>query len=89
MLNYEKCPEKFRGGIQRWVEEGIYPGGFLTAVLENDLMEAMVRADEDSVQQLHSLIGFFYNEMPARSYEQLWGSKEVCQKYHDGMMKKD
>ena len=33
-------PQHMRGGIERYVMNGVPPGSFLTAVLSNDLKEA-------------------------------------------------
>jgi len=61
----ERVPEHLRGGLQRYIEQGIKPGDFLTAVLENDLMEAMGRGDLASLAGLFGLCGWLYNEAPA------------------------
>ena len=39
-------PEHMWGAIVRYYENGIPPGGFLEAVINNDLREACARADE-------------------------------------------
>jgi hypothetical protein len=58
-------PEHLRGGLLLYVENGIPPGHFLTAVLENNLMEAIGRADEESARGLVGLCGYIYNEVPS------------------------
>jgi len=47
-------PEHMKDGLDRYVRLGIHPGGFLQAVLRNDFAEAMVRADAQNKQHLHS-----------------------------------
>lgn len=42
---YGNIPEHMREGIHLYVTKGIEPGGFLYAVLCNDLYEALSRAD--------------------------------------------
>ena len=66
------APERFRGGIERYLEHHIAPGSFLRAVLENDLMGAIGHADEESARELKDLVSWLWQEMPST----LWGSKE-------------
>ncbi len=40
-------------------------GGFLEAVLSNDLMGAMGRADEENRADLFEICGYVYNDIPA------------------------
>ena len=64
MLDYEKFPVGLRGGLQRWVEIGMMPGDFVTAVLENDLTEAALRADHKNVMYLGEIAKVAYFELP-------------------------
>jgi len=57
-----------RAGIMRFVEHGIKPGDFLTAVLENDLMEAMGRADEENRRDIFEICQFIHMDIPARCH---------------------
>lgn len=70
-------PDHMRGGITRWVEHGIYPGGFLTAVLENNLRDAVQRADEDNSRMLAGWVRFIYNYCPSGC----WGSLEHVERW--------
>jgi hypothetical protein len=65
-------PGYMHGGLRRWIENGIEPGGFLMAVLENDLKEAVSRADATNVQALPNYIRYLYNYAPRGC----WGSPE-------------
>jgi len=47
-------------------------GHFLTAVVCNDLKEAISRADEASRNHLYQIVFFFYNYAPSMC----WGSPE-------------
>lgn len=58
--------------IRRYVEQGIAPGHFLTAVIDNDLKEAVSRADDDNMANLPAFVGYFYNEAPGGC----WGSPD-------------
>jgi len=63
----------YRPGLRRYFESGIKPGGFLTAVLENNLRDAVARCSElDAGDVLVRLVKFLMFEAPGRS----WGSPE-------------
>ena len=66
-----KIPEHIKGGIERFVFHGLLPGHFLTAVLTNDLIEAVNRADDESLDHLGPIVKFVYNEIPSTC----WGTK--------------
>jgi len=59
-------------GLKRYVEEHIPPGGFLRAVLENDLKEACARADDENLRVIPIYVAWLYKEAP----NVCWGSKE-------------
>ena len=63
-------PDYMRGGLDSYVRKGIKPGDFLLAVLSNDLIEAVGRADGNNARNLVAYVGFMYNVMPSAS----WGS---------------
>lgn len=46
MLDYTRLPVHIRGGAKRYIEHGVRPGSFLTAVIRNDLIHAMRYADD-------------------------------------------
>lgn len=48
------------------------PGGFLTAVLKNDLAEACGRADYQNAVMLWQIVSYIWNELPAAC----WGSPQ-------------
>ena len=60
------------GAIQRYIEQGISPGHFLTAVIDNNLSEAVARAADENLRNLPAFVAYFYNEAPS----QCWGSRE-------------
>ena len=72
MIDYDTIPPKIRKALDRWANEGTPVGHFVTAVLENNLSDAVARADEDSLAALHSIVGYVYNELPSPC----WGSPE-------------
>ena len=63
-------PEHILPGLQRYVEHHIEPGGFLRAVLENDLKEAFGRADEEARLGMFHIVCWLYNIAPS----DCWGS---------------
>ena len=71
-IDWEKCPEHIREGLKNYIINSISTGGFLHAVLVNDLFSAVGRADETNKVQLHEIIRFIYNHLPTSSY----GSQE-------------
>ena len=72
MFDFDKCPKRYRGGLARYAQYGIQPGGFLTAVLSNDLVGAINRADSYGRDNLCAIVDFIYWELPGL----LWGSSE-------------
>jgi hypothetical protein len=71
-------PDRMMGGLTRYIEEGIMPGDFLTAVLENDLMEAVGRADDENAANLPAYIGYLYNVAPSNCF----GSREKVKAHY-------
>lgn len=69
-MNYEGLPEGLREGARLWIEHGIEPGSFLTAVIRNDLKEACAMADDENRFRLFQIVSWWYNKAP----ELCWGS---------------
>lgn len=53
------------------------PGGFLTAVLSNDLMGAMLRGSPESLSALPIITGYIYNACPGSC----WGSLDAVRSW--------
>jgi hypothetical protein len=53
------------GSLLRYVEYGVTPGGFLTAVLANDFMGAVGRADSFNKLHLPQWAAVIYNDVPS------------------------
>jgi hypothetical protein len=68
----DNVPEHSRGGIIRYIEQGIEPGGFLSAVICNDLKGAVGRADMRNQDALCRIVGWFFNYAPSVC----WGSPQ-------------
>lgn len=60
-------PETF-ASLERYWERGISPGGFLEAVLCNDLFKAMSLADEESRQELFEICTYIYSFFPGNAW---------------------
>ena len=73
-------PARMMEGIIRYIDKRIKPGDFLTAVITNDLTEAVSRADEENMQNLPAYVNYFYNEAPSPC----WGSKEKMEEWLKG-----
>lgn len=78
-IKYELLPERLRGGIQRWIERGIRPGGFLVAVLDNDLRLALNLADDKHVSVLRDICHWLCNHAPAACF----GSPEITARWYE------
>lgn len=75
-MDYSGLPENLRGGVERYIEDGVATGDFLKAVISNDLINAVGRADFLNIDRLAGIVNWFYNNAPMSC----WGSKE---KYED------
>lgn len=64
----ELVPGHLWAGLRRYFVERVEPGHFLVSLLENDLREAVGRADPTSFAALPDLCKFLYNFAPARSH---------------------
>ena len=62
--------EHMMAALLRYINNGIRPGSFLTAVLENDLSNAVACADDNNLPNLLAFVGYLYNEAPGLC----WGS---------------
>lgn len=59
-MKYEMLPAHMRAGAQAYIEYGIEPGGFLYAVLTNNLKEAFGRADEINLARMKDWAHWIY-----------------------------
>ena len=66
------CPGNIKVSIRAYVE-GRPTGGFLEAVLGNDLMQAVMRSDEYNRECLPEILSFIYENVPG----DMWGSPEA------------
>lgn len=74
---YYPIRDDWYGALERYLNHGIMPGSFMTAVLENNLVEAFGRADMDNEINMKNIVGYVYNHLPSNS----WGSPQRVQDY--------
>jgi hypothetical protein len=70
-------PAHTRGTLERYILHRLAPGGFMTAVLANDLMGATGKADMININCLRDICGWIYMNAPG----DCWGSYEQVRKY--------
>jgi hypothetical protein len=76
-LNESRIPDYMRGGMERYILQGVRPGGFMSALLSNDLRRTFERADENNQRAVLDYLKFLYNGAPA----QAWGSEAKFEKW--------
>lgn len=69
---YDLLPEHMREGVRSYIEERVPPGGFLAAVICNNLRDSFAFADHINRERLFDIVSFFYNYAPGIC----WGSPE-------------
>ena len=69
--------EDIKASLDRYVNDKIPTGGFLEAVLSNNLVEAVGRADSNNIQRIPEIVKYIYNNLPSNC----WGDKETVTKW--------
>lgn len=85
MADYNKLPEHMQSGARLYIEQGILTGSFLTAVLQNNLVNAIGQADSINRQELLAWANWLMWDIPAIA----WGSVEKVQAYIEGIREKE
>lgn len=70
--------QRFKDAIDAYVDHGRPMAGFITAVLENNLKDAVGRADEDAYENLREIVKYLYNDVPMSC----WGSPEKVKAWY-------
>ena len=78
-------PPYLRDGLERYRDSRIPTGGFLRAVLSNDLSMAMQTGMPESLAALKAVHDWLMAEMPARA----WGSRRAVKQWLDRTGNKD
>lgn len=76
-------PQLTLDSLNRYINRRVQPGGFLTAVLSNDLFGAVSRADSQNKLALTEICEYIYNEVPGNA----WGSYDAVRNYIRGEQK--
>lgn len=63
--NYPTIPGRTQVALVDYIERGILPGGFLCAVLANDLYTAIGQADSENLVALPKIVEFLWNDVSA------------------------
>jgi len=66
-------PEHTKYQIDQYVKNYIPPGGFVTAVLSNNLIDTISKADDINLHCLRDITLYVYNNIPSIC----WGSPEI------------
>lgn len=77
-------PEHTKEALERYVHDGISPGGFLLSVLRNDLMGAYGRADNLNIKNMFAIVKYVYNDIPRSAH----GSEEAIENWIEYVRKK-
>lgn len=83
VIAHALLPAHCVNGMIAYFDERRPTGGFLAAVLANDLIGAFAHADDTNKVRLHDYAMWLYNYAPSRSTG-AWGSYEAVQKWLAG-----
>lgn len=81
-INYTKLPILWRESLRRWVEDGLHPGGFLGAVLANDLLRAVQFGDDEALRDMVTIVRWLANDAPSGC----WGSGSITRAWRGSLM---
>lgn len=73
----KNIPYDIKSSLDRYVNDGIETGSFLRAVLENNLIDSVGKADYQNSKILPEICSYVYNYLPSNC----WGSKEKVNKW--------
>lgn len=72
--------EQFKQSVDLYVTDRIQPGSFVTAILSNDLMGAVIKADNESSKLLVQFVDYVLAKVPMN----LYGSAEIVNNHIHG-----
>ena len=70
--DYALIPEYTMESLRAYIDAGRPTGGFLEAMLSNDLSRAVGNADSNNLNAIAAIVCWLYNEAPS----DCWGSPE-------------
>ena len=79
-IQWDRCPvPRMVDTIKRYVQHGVQPGHFVTAILTNNLSQSVSRADEENAAHLVEWVRFLHNYLPTDCH----GSIEIVNAWRD------
>lgn len=63
-IDWTMAPNGLGESLRMYAEHGVPTGGFLRAVLSNDLIGACARADLENRRRLHEIVAWVDNNLP-------------------------
>lgn len=76
-IEYCQVADNLQDGLMMYFEHHILPGRFITACLENNLMNAMGFASEKTWDYIFNVMNFLYTFAPPFC----WGTKEIVREW--------
>jgi len=70
-------PKRTKDTIDNYVKQMWRPGGFVQAVLENNLCQAFGRADAENRKCMEDIVRYVYQNVPNAA----WGSPEIVESW--------
>jgi hypothetical protein len=70
-------PEHLKESLHGYARYKVPTGGFLRAVLANDLVGAFSKGDKESLAALKDIASYVYNELPS----DCWGSYKIVNEW--------
>lgn len=64
-VDYSLIPERIMNNILGYVEGTEMPGGFLYAVLSNDLFKSIAKADDEVLKMLPLIVHYIHWQVPS------------------------
>jgi len=72
MIDFDKCPERYRNTLKFYFENHLPPGSCMQAILSMDLFETVGRADETMMADLRPIVTFLNCTLPSNC----WGNRQ-------------
>lgn len=79
MDDISRIPYETIASLERYLKDHVPTGDFLKAVLSNDLINAIHRADMFNLPALVDIVKYLYNDFPGNC----WGSPEAYKNWTD------
>ena len=77
MIDTRLVPLEITQSLYRYAEHHIPTGSFLRAVLENDLVETVARADSTNIHILPEIVQYCYENLS----HNCWGSRKIVKEF--------